>query len=60
VGPGGADTREIKEGFFFSEEKKQKTFVSGARGWIRDMAGKIRFWTPGFYGGVFYPEQNFS
>jgi hypothetical protein len=26
---------------FFSEEKNQKTFASGARGWIRDMAGKV-------------------
>jgi hypothetical protein len=24
---------------FFSEEKNQKTFASGARGWIQDMAG---------------------
>ncbi len=24
---------------FFSEEKNQKTFASGARGWIRDLAG---------------------
>jgi hypothetical protein len=25
---------------FFSEEKNQKTFASGAHGWIRDMAGE--------------------
>jgi len=42
-----------EEGFFFSEEKKQKTFVSGARGWIRDMAGKIRLCPPGFSRGGF-------
>jgi hypothetical protein len=26
---------------FFSEEKNQKTFASGGRGWIRDMAGEM-------------------
>jgi hypothetical protein len=25
---------------FFSEEKNQKTFASGACGWIRDLAGE--------------------
>jgi len=27
---------------FFSEEKNQKTFISGAHGWIPAMAGKRR------------------
>jgi hypothetical protein len=47
--------RKIKQGFFFSEEKKQKTFVSGARGWKRDMAGKSRF-APGIFRGVVFPR----